>query len=107
MLIQIFLLKGEIMNKKKTICYVWHFCKNPQCNEGFMDEDLTNTKTYPPKWKYCAKCCEKYGFVNPETPPKKQLSEKQKATLNKYKFTKREKPQILSLEGADDTTEGK
>lgn len=102
-----FIRKGEIMNKKKKICYVWHGCKNPKCNNGWMDLDLTNAKTNMPRWKYCEDCCEKYGFVNPETPPKKKLSEKQKETLNKYKFTRREKPPILPLDDADDTTEGK
>lgn len=93
------------MTKKKQMVYVVHFCKNKECNNCWIDEDLTNAKTYPPKWKYCAECCEKYGVVNPETPPKKKLSEKQIETLNKHKFTKRKNPPISNENVSDGTTE--
>lgn len=96
------------MKKRKQVVYVFHFCKNSlnddiECKNGWMDVDLTNPKTYPPKWKYCAECCEKYGLVNPETPPKRKLSKKQKEVLKKNQFKKREKPPILSLNDMDDT----
>lgn len=80
--------------KKYNKNFVLHFCKNKKCNNGWIDEDLTNAKSRPPKWKYCDECCEKYGFVNPPYPPKKQLSEKQKEVIEKNKFQKRKKDEI-------------
>ena len=74
--------------------YVLHFCKNKKCNNGWIDEDLTNAQSRPPSWKYCEDCCAKYGFVNPPHPPKKKLSEKQLNVLNKNKFTKRKKSPV-------------
>ena len=80
-------MKGGEANMSKN--YVIHFCKNKKCNNGWLDEDLTNAKTNPPKWKYCEECCKKYGYVNPEFPPKKKLSEKQLEVIEKNKFAKR------------------
>ena len=71
--------------------YVIHYCKNPKCNNSWIDEDLTNAQTRPPRWKYCDECCKKYGYVNPKTPPKKKLSQKQQETIKKNKFCKRKK----------------
>lgn len=71
--------------------YVIHFCKNPECNNCWIDLDLTNAQTRPPQWKYCDECCRRYGYVNPSKPPQKELSEKQRATLEKNKFSKRKK----------------
>ncbi len=42
--------------------YVVHFCKNPKCNNCWIDKDLTKVGTYPPKWKYCPECCKKLGI---------------------------------------------
>lgn len=42
--------------------FVLHFCKNPDCNVGWLDVDLTNAKTVPPHWKYCRECCELLGI---------------------------------------------
>ena len=42
--------------------FVLHFCKNPECNVGWLDTDETNVKTIPPRWKYCRKCCELLGI---------------------------------------------
>ena len=39
--------------------YVVHFCKNPDCNNCWIDKDKTHVKTVPPKWKYCKECCKK------------------------------------------------
>ena len=64
--------------------YVVHFCKNPKCNEAWIDVDLTNAKSRPPKWKYCQKCCETYGYVNPEFPPHRKDYDTRIARLNKY-----------------------
>ena len=66
--------------------YVVHFCKNPECNECWIDEDLTNAKSRAPKWKYCPKCCEEYGYVNPECPPRRKDYEERMNRLNGYKF---------------------
>lgn len=79
----------------KQTAYVVHYCKNPKCNNAWIDEDLTNAKSRPPRWKYCSECCEK-GFVNPETPPKKQLSKKQWEIINRNKFQKRKKSTVLN-----------
>ena len=43
------------MNNSKKI-FVAHHCKNPKCDSIWIDEDLTNAKTRPPKWKYCKEC---------------------------------------------------
>jgi hypothetical protein len=51
--------------------FVLHFCKNPDCNVGWLDIDLTNVITIPPKWKYCRKCCELLGIdFNKQEKPK-------------------------------------
>lgn len=42
--------------------FVLHFCKNPDCNNGWLDVDETNVKTIPPKWKYCRECCKLLGI---------------------------------------------
>ena len=42
--------------------FVLHFCKNPDCNVGWLDTDETNVKTSPPKWKYCRECCKLLGI---------------------------------------------
>ena len=48
--------------------YVMHFCRNKECNNGWIDKDLTNASA-PTKWKYCSNCCEKLGIdYNAQTP---------------------------------------
>lgn len=47
--------------------FVLHFCKNKQCNNGELDEDILRSKK-PPTWKYCKECVSN-GYVNPEKPP--------------------------------------
>lgn len=42
--------------------YVVHFCKNPDCNNCWIDKDKTHVKTVPPKWKYCKECCKKLSI---------------------------------------------
>lgn len=68
------------------ITYVLHQCKNPECNNGWIDVDLTNAKSRPPKWKYCSECCEKYGFVNPGFPPKRKDANIRIERLKQYRF---------------------
>lgn len=76
------------MTKKKV--FVVHYCKNKKCNNAWIDEDLTNAKTRPPRWKFCADCCAKFGIdFNSQIPPKKKLSKKQIEVLQKNKFCKR------------------
>ena len=81
--------------KKKEKIYVIHFCKNKECNNAWIDLDLTNAKSRPPRWKYCSECCKKYGFTNPDVPPKKILTEKQQRIIEQYKFSKRKKSIVL------------
>lgn len=51
--------------------FVLHFCKNPDCNVGWLDVDETNVKTIPPKWKYCRECCKLLGIdFNKQKKPK-------------------------------------
>lgn len=83
------------MQKEKI--FVVHFCKNKNCNNAWLDEDLTNAKSRPPRWKYCKECCEKFGFTNPKSTPKKILSEKQQETIQKHRFQKRKKSSIIDL----------
>ena len=42
--------------------FVLHFCKNPDCNVGWLDIDMTDVTTIPPKWKYCRECCKLLGI---------------------------------------------
>ena len=42
--------------------FVLHFCKNPDCNVGWLDIDVTDVTTIPPKWKYCRECCKLLGI---------------------------------------------
>ena len=52
--------------------YVVHFCKNPDCNNCWIDKDKTHVKTVPPKWKYCKECCKKLGIdFNKQKPDRK------------------------------------
>ena len=72
------------MKNSKT--YVVHYCKNPKCNNVWVDVDLTNANKRPPRWKYCKECCEKLGVENPEFPPKRSDAEKRIERLKKYQF---------------------
>lgn len=66
--------------------YVVHYCKHKDCNNAWIDEDLTNAQTRPPMWKYCDKCCKKYGFVNPSTPPHRDNYETRLEQIKMFKF---------------------
>lgn len=57
--------------------FVLHFCKNPDCNVGWIDVDETNVKTIPPKWKYCRECCKILGidFDKQKKPHNKRNTE--------------------------------
>lgn len=77
------------MKNKKT--FVVHYCKNPKCNNAWIDIDLTNAKTRPPRWKYCEDCCKKYGYINPATPPKRKNAEDRIKRIASYQFSTQKK----------------
>lgn len=80
---------------KKQKKYVVHYCKNTECNNAWIDEDLTNAKTRPPRWKFCVDCCAKLGIdFNSQIPTKKRRSKKQMEVLEKNKFCKRKKSSL-------------
>ena len=66
--------------------YVMHFCRNSRlsersknyCNNGWIDKDLTNVKSYAPDWKYCRECCEKLGIDFENQKPSDYMSEEEK-----------------------------
>lgn len=66
-----------------TQFYVMHVCKNPDCNNGWLDIDKTNVKDKPPHWKYCRECCEKLGIDFDKQTPKSNASLKQKGAYDK------------------------
>ena len=55
--------------------YVVHFCKNPDCNNCWIDKDKTHVKTVPPKWKYCKECCNKFGIDFNKQKPEGKVNE--------------------------------
>ena len=55
--------------------YVVHFCKNPDCNNCWIDKDKTHVKTVPPKWKYCKECCRKLGIDFNKQKPERKVNE--------------------------------
>ena len=69
--------------------YVMHFCRNKNCNNGWIDKDLTNVITNPPKWKYCRECAEKLGIDYNAQTPISNLTEKE--LLHKEKMKERAK----------------
>lgn len=63
--------------------YVIHFCKNKDCNNCWIDKDLTNAKTEPPKWKLCKECCKKLGIdFDKQEKPIKDMPEGYKLNKN-------------------------
>ena len=54
--------------------YVVHFCKNPDCNNCWIDKDKTHVKTVPPKWKYCKECCKKLGIDFNKQKPERRVN---------------------------------
>ena len=57
--------------------YVIHFCRNKECNNGWIDIDKTKVKTIPPSWKYCKECAKKLGIDFDKQSPSDTKSEKQ------------------------------
>lgn len=56
--------------------YVMHFCRNRECNNGWIDEDLTNASA-PPRWKYCQECAAKKGIDYDDQTPTSNLTKKE------------------------------
>jgi hypothetical protein len=84
--------------------YIAHFCKNSLlppikkgskttakinhpdfCENGFVDIAPSKSTTGEQCWKYCPKC-EAKGFPVIKRPEKKELTEKQKHSLEKLKL---------------------
>lgn len=63
--------------------YVFHFCRNKECTNGWVDIDKTNVKTIPPSWKYCRECAEKLGIDFDKQKLSDAKSEKQLAREEK------------------------
>lgn len=64
--------------------FVLHFCKNPDCNVGWLDIDLTNVISIPPRWKYCRECCKLLGIdFDKQKIPKSKRGENLKKNKNK------------------------
>lgn len=57
--------------------YVMHICRNPKCNNGWIDKDFTRCTTIPPSWKYCRECAEKLGIDYDAQTPESNLTEKE------------------------------
>ena len=66
------------MSRKRSKVYVIHFCRNKECNNGWLDEDLTNVKTFPPQWKYCKECADEFGIDFDKQTPSDAKSDKER-----------------------------
>ena len=82
----------------KKVVFMQYICKC--CDKIYLDKDVKGRMT-PIKGCYCPEYVEKYGFVNPETPPKKKLSKKQISTLQNNQFCKRKNGQNLEQTSAN------
>jgi hypothetical protein len=47
--------------------YVAHDCKNTECNNRWLEVDLYNAQSIPPKWRYCPECQAK-GMKSEKNP---------------------------------------
>lgn len=65
--------------------YVMHVCRNPKCNNGWVDKDLTRCTTLPPAWKYCRECAEKLGIDYDKQTPDSNLTDKEIAHKNRLR----------------------
>lgn len=78
--------------------YVCHVCKNSKleakdpnyCNNAWIDKDLTNATTIPPRWKYCPEC-EKKGFKNPKKTKRTMTPEQIEAFKERMKEYRKNK----------------
>lgn len=76
--------------------YVMHFCKNKECNNGWVDKDLTGATTFPPKWKYCKQCADELGIDFDKQTPNSNLTDLELAKKTKRieKLKKARKEQL-------------
>lgn len=65
--------------------YVMHVCRNPKCNNGWVDKDLTDARVNPPDWKYCGECAEKLGIDYDKQTPDSNLTAKEIAYKQKLR----------------------
>lgn len=65
--------------------YVMHFCRNKNCNNGWVDKDLTNAQVNPSQWKYWKECAEKLGIDYDAQTPDSNLTPKELAHKNKLR----------------------
>ena len=65
--------------------YVMHFYRNKECNNGWVDKDLTYATVNPPNWKYCKECAEKLGIDYDAQTPISNLTEKEIEHKNKLR----------------------
>ena len=76
-------MRKKKKSRKRSKVYVIHFCRNKECNNGWIDEDLTHAVTVPPKWKYCRECAEKLGIdFNSQTPDDAKTEKQKERELN-------------------------
>ena len=75
--------------------YVMHFCRNKECNNGWVDKDLTGATTIPPKWKYCKECAEKLEIDYDAQTPDSNLSEEE-LEIKKQKRERLAKNKLLN-----------
>ena len=73
--------------------YVMHFCRNKQCNNGWIDKDLTGATTIPPKWKYCKECAKSKGIDFDKQKPSDYRTPEQEKKL-KEKMEKLKKARL-------------
>ena len=78
--------------------YVMHFCRNKECNNGWIDKDLTRATSTPPSWKYCKECAAKLGIDYEAQTPTSNLTVKELETKNKRRkiFEQNKKRKINS-----------
>lgn len=74
--------------------YVMHFCRNKECNNGWIDKDLTHAKVNPPDWKYCRECAEKLGINYDAQTPISNLTPKEIEHKTKLKERMRKANEI-------------
>ncbi len=70
-------MTNKSIESESDMNYVAHDCRNPKCNNGWVDKDLTNATIKPPRWKYCRECCEKLGIDFDAQTPTSNLTEKE------------------------------
>lgn len=69
--------------------YVVHYCHNKECNNCWIDKDITNVKTIPPKWKYCKECAKKLDIDFGKQKPSDVTTEEQKERTIKMQKAKK------------------